>query len=295
MQQIGFIGLGIMGKPMCMNLLRAGLKVTAYTRTPKKATEIMAAGGVFADSPAAVAAQSDMVITMVPDAPDVRKVCLGPGGIAAGARHGMLYVDMSSIDPIVSKELAAALGEHGIRMLDAPVSGGEPKAVDGTLSIMVGGAEEDYAEAAPVLRLMGTSVMRMGDIDAGNVTKLANNIRVALHIAAMAEALTLAAKAGVAPSLVFQAVRGGLAGSTVLEAKAPMVLERNFTPGFRIDLHAKDLRNALSLAHGVDAPLPLAALVMESMQSIKAQGKGALDHGALVQFYEKLANVTVEQ
>lgn len=202
---------------------------------------------------------------------------------------------MSSIDPMVSREVAAELAKKGIRFLDAPVSGGEPKAIDGTLSVMVGGKQEDFDEALPILKCMAASVVRTGDVGAGNVTKLANQVIVALNIAAMSEALVLATKAGVDPELVYQAIRGGLAGSTVLDAKAPLALARKFDPGFRINLHIKDLNNALSAAHEAGVPLPLTAAVMEILQALKVDGMGDLDHGAIIRFYEKLAQVEVKK
>jgi len=200
---------------------------------------------------------------------------------------------MSSIAPLVSREVAAKLSEKGIEMLDAPVSGGEPKAIDGTLSVMVGGKKEVFEKCFPIMKAMAGSVVLTGDIGAGNVTKLANQIIVALNIAAMSEALILAAKAGVSPDLVYQAIRGGLAGSTVLDAKAPLVMDRNFKPGFRINLHIKDLQNVLDTSHEVGASLPLTAAVMEMMQALKVDGKGDNDHGGLIQYYEKMAHMEV--
>jgi len=200
---------------------------------------------------------------------------------------------MSSIAPLVSKEVSAKLAEKGVEMLDAPVSGGEPKAIDGTLSIMVGGKKEVFEKYYDLLKVMGSSVVRTGYIGAGNITKLANQIIVALNIAAMSEALVLGTKAGVEPELIYNAIKGGLAGSTVLDAKAPLVMDRKFNPGFRINLHIKDLANALETAHEIGAPLPLTASVMEILQSLKIDGMGELDHGAIVRFYEKLAKIEV--
>jgi 2-hydroxy-3-oxopropionate reductase len=202
---------------------------------------------------------------------------------------------MSSIAPLVSREVAAKLAEKGIAMLDAPVSGGEPKAIEGTLSVMVGGSQEVFDKCYPVMKAMAGSVVLTGDIGAGNVTKLANQIIVALNIAAMSEALVLASKAGVEPELVYQAIRGGLAGSTVLDAKAPLVMDRKFNPGFRINLHIKDLNNVLETSHELGVPLPLTAAVMEMMQALKVDGMGELDHGSLVRYYEKMANVKVKR
>jgi 2-hydroxy-3-oxopropionate reductase len=222
-------------------------------------------------------------------------VVLGEGGIIEGANPGTILADMSSIAPLVSREVAAKLAAKGIEMLDAPVSGGQPKAIDGTLSVMVGGKPEIFDRCLPVFKAMAASVVRVGDIGAGNVTKLANQIVVALNIAAVSEALVLATKVGVEPELVYQAIRDGLAGSTVMDAKAPLMMDRKFNPGFRINLHIKDLANALDTAHQVGAPLPLTVSVMEIMQALKVDGLGDSDHGALVRYFEKLAKVEVHK
>jgi 2-hydroxy-3-oxopropionate reductase len=202
---------------------------------------------------------------------------------------------MSSIAPLVAREVGAELAKKGIRMLDAPVSGGEPKAIEGTLSIMVGGAQADFDEMLPIFKAIGSSAVLTGGLGAGNVTKLANQIIVALNIAAVSEALVLATKAGVDPNLVYQAIRGGLAGSTVLDAKAPLMMDRKFNPGFRINLHIKDLGNVLETSHEVGVPLPLSAAVMEIMQALKVDGMGDFDHGSIVRFYEKLAKIEVKR
>jgi 2-hydroxy-3-oxopropionate reductase len=291
MAKIGFIGLGIMGKPMSKNLLKAGHELVVYDIVPAPVQELVAAGAKGADSPKAVAELCPLIITIVPNSPHVKAAILGPKGVLEGAKNGSLVVDMSSIDPTVSKEVGAELQKKGVRFLDAPVSGGEPKAIDGSLSIMVGGAKADFE----VLKAMGASVVLCGGIGAGNVTKLANQIIVALNIAAMSEALVLAAKAGVDPEVVFEAIRGGLAGSTVLNAKAPMALARNIKPGFRINLHIKDLDNALSAGHAAGVPLPLTAQAMEIMQALKVDGMGDADHSAIIRYYEKLAQVEVKK
>ncbi|WP_243357896.1 2-hydroxy-3-oxopropionate reductase [Fundidesulfovibrio terrae] len=291
MKRIGFIGLGIMGKPMAKNLLKAGYSLTVTSRTQKDVDLVVAAGAEAGASPKDVAAKSDVIITMLPNSPQVKEVVLGPGGVVAGAKPGAIVVDMSSIAPLASQEIARELEKKGVRMLDAPVSGGEPKAIEGTLSVMVGGAQADFDECLPVLKAMAASVVRVGDVGAGNVTKLANQIVVALNIAAMSEALVLAAKAGVNPDLVYQAIRGGLAGSTVLDAKAPLVMDGKFTPGFKINLHAKDLYNVLETSHELNVALPMTAQVMEVMQALKADGLGDADHGALIKYWEKLAKV----
>lgn len=293
--KIGFIGLGIMGKPMSKNLLKAGYELVVMDVNRAAVEEVAAAGAAVADSPRAVAEQCGIIITMLPNSPQVKTVVLGENGVIEGITPGSVVVDMSSIAPLVSREVAAKLAEKGAEMLDAPVSGGEPKAVDGTLSVMVGGKKDVFDRCYDVMKAMAGSVVLTGDIGAGNITKLANQIIVALNIAAMSEALVLATKAGVEPELVYQAIRGGLAGSTVLDAKAPLVLDRKFAPGFRIDLHIKDLANVLETSHAMNVPLPLTASVMEMMQALKVEGMGDLDHGSLVRHYEKLALVEVKR
>lgn len=285
-----------MGKPMSKNLLKAGYELVVCGHRNKEAlNEVVAAGARAVASPKDVAAEVDVIVTMLPNSPEVRDVVLGPEGILAGARPGLIVADMSSIAPLVSQELAAKLAEKGVEMLDAPVSGGEPKAIEGTLSVMVGGKQEVFDRCVPVFKAMAASVVRTGDVGAGNVTKLANQVIVALNIAAMSEALVLATKAGVSPDLVYQAIRGGLAGSTVLDAKAPLVMDRKFNPGFRIKLHIKDLANALETAHEVGVPLPLTASVMEILQGLKVDDLGEADHCAIVRHYEKAAKVEVKR
>jgi len=295
MKKIGFIGLGIMGKPMARNLLKAGYPLTVYDIVPDKAEEVVEAGAEASSSSKEVAEKSEVIITMLPNSPDVKEAVLGKNGVLEGAKPGTILIDMSSIAPLASKEVAEKAKEKGVTVLDAPVSGGEPKAIKGTLAIMVGGPQETFDEVEDILSVMGASVTRVGEIGSGNMTKLANQIIVALNIAAMSEAMVLAAKAGVNAEKVFQAIRGGLAGSTVLDAKMPLVLEGNFKPGFRIELHIKDLANALDTAHEVGVPVPLSSAVMEVMQALKVDGKGADDHGGIIQFYEKLAKVEVRR
>ncbi|RTE10197.1 2-hydroxy-3-oxopropionate reductase [Paenibacillus whitsoniae] len=292
--KVGFIGLGIMGKPMSKKVLKAGYELVVLA-TNKGMAELVALGASSADSPKAIAEQSDVVITMLPNSPQVKEVALGTNGIIEGAKPGTVVIDMSSIAPLTSQEIAQRLSERGIEMLDAPVSGGEPKAIEGTLSVMVGGKQEIFDRCYAIMKAMAASVVRTGDIGAGNVTKLANQIIVALNIAAMSEAFVLASKVGVQPELVYQAIRGGLAGSTVLDAKAPLVMDRKFDPGFRINLHIKDLLNVLETSHEVGVPLPLTASVMEMMQALKVDGMGDCDHGSLIRYYEKLAKVEVSR
>ena len=291
---IGFIGVGIMGRPMAKNLLKAGLSLTVYDKFAKL-DDLVALGAKAASSNKDVAAKSDVVITMLPNSLNVKQAILGEDGVSEGARPGTIVVDMSSIAPDAAQEIAAALKTKGVAMLDAPVSGGEPKAIDGTLAIMVGGDAKDFASVKPVLEKMGSSVVHVGDIGAGNVTKLANQIIVALNIAAVAEAFVLATKAGVDPEAVFNAIKGGLAGSTVMNAKVPMILNGDFNPGGRVELHTKDLQNVLDTGHRLNVPLPLTAGVMEVLQSLISDGMRGLDHCAIVRHYEKLAKVEVRK
>ncbi|MXI87547.1 2-hydroxy-3-oxopropionate reductase [Sphaerochaeta halotolerans] len=293
--KIGFIGLGIMGKPMAKNLLKAGYSLVVNDINKEAVAEVVASGATEAASAKEVAQQSDVVITMLPNSPHVQTVVLGEGGVIEGAKEGLIVVDMSSISPIVSREVAAELAKKGVVMVDAPVSGGEPKAIDGTLAIMVGGPEETFKVVEPILQVMGGSVTLVGEIGSGNTTKLANQIMVAANIAGMSEALVLATKANVDPEKVFKAIRGGLAGSTVLDAKAPLVLEGNFKPGFRIDLHIKDLQNAIDTASSVKTPTPISTSVIEMMRALSSDGKGSDDHGGLVQWYEKEAGIKVRK
>ena len=295
MSQIGFIGLGIMGKPMSRNLMKAGHTVIVYDVVRSGVDEIVAAGGQRGESSKDVASRAEIVITMLPDGPEVEQAIFGPGGVLEGAKKGTIVVDMSSISPLVSQKVGAACAAKGVEFIDAPVSGGEPKAIDGTLAIMAGGKQEIFDKVKPVLEKMGSSVTLTGAVGAGNVTKLANQIMVACNIAAMGEALVLATKAGLDPEVVFNAVKGGLAGSTVLNAKAPMVISRNFKPGFRIRLHQKDLRNALLAAESMKVPLPLTSLVQQMLMSLMNEGKGDLDHSGIAQFTENLAGIQVEK
>lgn len=289
--KIGFIGLGIMGKPMAKNLLKAGYDLTVSSAN-RAAPELVEAGAKAAAN-AEIGEKCDVVFTMLPNSPQVKQVMLGEDGVASHMKSGSTFIDMSSINPVASKEIAAALAEKGIEMLDAPVSGGEPKAIDGTVSFMVGGKREVFDRFKPVLEKMGSSVIRCGDVGAGNTTKLANQIIVACNIRAVAEAFTLAQKAGVDPQLVFDAIRGGLAGSTVLDAKGPMMIAGNDKPGFKIDLHIKDLNNVLDCAHSVGAPVPMTASVQEVMQWLHNNGCGQNDHSAIAKYYEKLADILI--
>ena len=283
-----------MGKPMAKNLLKAGYDLVVADLNQEAVAELAAAGAQTAANGAGVAEACQVVITMVPNSPHVRAAVLGENGVAQGAKPGTVLIDMSSIDPTESKAIGAELAKKGIEMLDAPVSGGEPKAIDGTISVMVGGKRELFDRYYDLLMAMAGSVVYVGELGSGNVAKLANQIVVAVNIAAVAEALTFAKKAGTDPELVYQAIRGGLAGSTVMDAKAPMMLAGNFKPGFRVELHIKDLTNALNAAHAISAPVPLSGQLMEIMQSVKADGCDKEDHSSIVRFYEKLSNVTVK-
>lgn len=289
--KLGFIGLGIMGKPMSKNLVKAGHELVVCDFNASSVEELVALGATSAKNGAEVAAQCDVIITMLPNSPHVRTVALGENGILDAAKEGTILIDMSSIDPTESQAIGAMLKKKGIRMLDAPVSGGEPKAIDGTLSVMVGGERADFDTYYELLKVMAGSVVYVGELGAGNIAKLANQIIVALNISAVAEALTFAQKAGASADLVYQAIRGGLAGSTVLDAKAPLMMDRKFDPGFRIELHIKDLNNALNAGHAVSAALPLTGQAMEIMQTLKAHGYQKEDHSSILKYYEKLSNV----
>lgn len=286
--KIGFIGLGIMGKPMSKNLLAAGHELMVSDLNEASVAEVVAAGAAAADNNT-IASECELVITMLPNSPQVKAVVCGENGFLPYAREGLKYIDMSSIAPLASQEVAKACAQKGVRMLEAPVSGGEPKAIDGTLSIMCGGEEALFEECVPVLKVMGSDVVYCGEAGAGNTTKLANQIIVACNIAAVAEGFMLAKKAGVDPNKVYAAIRGGLAGSTVMDAKGTMMLENNVKPGFKIDLHIKDLNNAVETGHAVGSPLPMTAVVMEMLQNLHADGMGQCDHSAIAKFYEKMA------
>jgi 2-hydroxy-3-oxopropionate reductase len=294
-KKIGFIGLGIMGKPMSKNLLKAGYSLIVYDINNDAVNEVAQAGAEIGKSSKDVASKSDIIITMLPNSPHVKEVLFGENGVAEGLKAGTIVVDMSSIDPMVSREIAAKLKEKNVSFIDAPVSGGEPKAIDGSLSIMAGGTEKVFNEVKEILSKMGASVVLVGEAGSGNVTKLANQVIVALNIAAMSEAFVLATKAGVDPEKVFNAIKGGLAGSTVLNAKTPMVLNRNFKPGFRIELHIKDLLNVMDTAHKINVPLPLTSQVVEMMQALKVDGKEKDDHSGLIQYFEKIAGIEVKK
>ncbi len=287
--KLGMIGLGIMGKPMARNLLKAGYDLTVSSAN--RAAPELAACGAHVASNEEIGKTCGLVLTMLPNAPQVREVMLGEHGVARWMKPGSTFIDMSSVNPVMSRLIAQELSARGIEMLDAPVSGGEPKAIDGTLAFMVGGRQEVFDRFRPVLLAMGSSAVRCGGIGAGNTAKLANQIIVACNIQALAEAMTLAQKAGVDPQSVFAAIRGGLAGSTVMDAKAPMMFAGDDRPGFRVDLHIKDLANALDCAHAVGAPVPMTAAVQEILQWLHSRDGGQKDHSAIAQAYEHLAGL----
>ena len=292
--KIGFIGLGIMGRPMAKNLVKAGYDLTVYDLNEESVADLVSCGARAADSSREASLEAEVVITMVPNSPQVREVVLGKDGMAEGASEGTVLIDMSSIDPTESRSIGMELKKYGIEMMDAPVSGGEPKAIEGTLSVMVGGRRELFDRYYDMLMVMAGSVVYVGKLGAGNVAKLANQIIVAVNIAAVSEALTFAKKAGTDPELVYQAIRGGLAGSTVLDAKAPMMFRGDFKPGFRIELHIKDLGNAINAAHAVSSPVLMTGQLMEIMQALKADGLEKKDHSCIVKYYEKISNVTIK-
>ena len=280
---VGFIGLGIMGKPMAKNLCRAGYALIVNDHHKENVDELLQAGaksGTLKE----IATNSDVVITMLPNSPQVKDVMLGTEGVASCMKKGSCFIDMSSINPVDSKYIGSVLKERGIDMLDAPVSGGEPKAIDGTVAFMVGGDQQIFDKYRPLLMKMGSSVTRCGELGAGNTTKLANQIIVACNIQAVSEAFMLARKAGVDPECVFEAIKGGLAGSTVMNAKVPMMIEDDVKPGFRIDLHIKDLNNALECAHSVGAYVPMTAQIQEIMQYLHNNGDGSSDHSAVIHY-----------
>ncbi|EHS58495.1 2-hydroxy-3-oxopropionate reductase [Paenibacillus sp. Aloe-11] len=293
-KKIGFIGLGIMGRPMSLNLMKADYELTVFDINQEAVAALVASGAYAAASPKEVAERSDIIFTMLPNSNHVKEVILGENGILKGAAVGSVIVDMSSISPVVSKELSVKAAEAGLHMLDAPVSGGEPKAIDGTLAIMVGGQESVFEQVLDVLHVLGKDVTLVGDNGCGATAKLANQIIVNLNIAAMSEALVFAAKAGINIEKMFQAIRGGLAGSAVLDAKVPLILQRNFVAGGRIDINLKDITNVMETAHDIGVPLPLSSQLLEIFHTLKVDGKAADDHGGIVQYFEKLAGVQVK-
>lgn len=291
--EIGFIGLGIMGRPMARNLMDAGYSLTVYDVVGSAMEEVVGYGAKPASSSAEVASAAPVVITMVPDSADSEAAILGPNGVLEGASEGSVVIDMSSIAPASSQKIATACEAQGVEFLDAPVSGGEPGAIEGTLAIMVGGKKEVFDAHIGMLEVVGASIVLCGDYGAGNTTKLANQIIVAANIEAVGEALTLASKAGLNPQTVFEAIRGGLAGSNVLNAKGPMMIEGNFEPGFRIALHNKDLNNAIQTGKELGVALPVTSIVQQMIVSLMNEGKGNKDHSAIANFIEDMSGATI--
>ena len=291
-QVIGFIGLGIMGRPMARNLLKAGHSLVVHSRSRGPVDELVKAGAKAAGSPKDVAAQCDVLITMLPNSPEVEQVALGPNGIVEGARRGLVFIDMSTISPIVSQKVGKALEAKGVAMLDAPVSGGEKGAVDGALSIMVGGDKAVFERVLAIFQAMGKTITLLGPLGFGGFTKLANQIIVAVNLTALAEALTLGKKAGLDRDLLLTALAGGLAGSRCLEQKKPNYLANTYNPGFKIDLHYKDLGLIMESARALGVPLPTTAVVQELFNAMRVKGRGGLDHSSIITLLEDLAGAS---
>lgn len=287
--RIGFIGLGIMGRPMAKNLIKAGYDLTVYNRTATKTEELRGLGAQVGSTPAEAAKGSDVVITMVSDTPDVEEVILGPRGVIHGARSGSVVIDMSTISPSVTKNIARTLAEKGIEMLDAPVSGGEKGAIEGTLSIMVGGKEDVFERCVPIFEAMGKNIVHMGPNGAGQTTKLCNQVLCSLTILSMAECLILGAKAGLDLEKLLQAVSGGAGGSWSLSNLGPKVIRGDFSPGFMVKLHQKDIRLVLNLANQLGVSLPGTALANQLFNAVEGQGEGNLGNQAMIKPLEKIA------
>jgi 2-hydroxy-3-oxopropionate reductase len=293
--RIGFIGLGIMGKPMAKNLIKAGFPLVVHNRSRAAVDELAKQGATPTTSPREVAQAADILITMLPNSPDVELVALGENGIKEGARSGQLLIDMSTINPIVSQKIAKDLSSSGVAMVDAPVSGGERGAIEATLSIMAGGEPQDFERALPVFNALGKTITHMGPLGAGGFTKLANQIIVAVNLTAIGEALVFGAKAGVDPQKMIRALSGGLAGSKCLDQKAEKILTGDFAPGFKVDLHFKDLNLIHDAARSVGVPVPTAAFVEQLFAALRATGRGGLDHSGVITLFEDLAGVQVRK
>jgi 2-hydroxy-3-oxopropionate reductase len=291
--QIGFIGLGIMGKPMAKNLIKAGFPLTVHNRSRAAVEELVQLGANAATSSREVACGSEIIITMLPNSPDVEAVALGRDGIRDGAANGQLFIDMSTINPIVSQRIARELAGAGVAMVDAPVSGGERGAIDATLSIMAGGEPQHFERALPVFQALGKTITHMGPLGSGGFTKLANQIIVAVNLTAIAEALVFGKKAGVDPEKMIRALAGGLAGSKCLDQKSEKVLSGDFTPGFKIDLHYKDLNLIQEAARSIGVPIPTAAFVEQLFAALRVRGRGGYDHSGVLTLFEDLAGVKV--
>lgn len=289
MERIGFIGLGIMGKPMARNLLKAGYPLTVYNRSGGAVDELAAEGATPAASPREVAERSDVVITMLPDVPTVERVIGGENGVLEGSRPGMLVIDMSTSTPAQARELARIADQRGVAMLDAPVSGGDVGAQQGALSIMAGGSDEAFQRAAPVFHVLGKTVVHVGDSGMGQVVKACNQIIVALTLEAISEALVLGSKAGVDPAVMLQALSGGFAGSKVMEVRGRNFLEHDFRPGARVSIHHKDLGIALAAGRQYGVALPVTGIVDAMFQALEARGQAEQDHSALLTVIEEWA------
>ena len=294
-EKIGFIGLGIMGKPMSLNLIRAGYSLMVYDINPDPLKELVAAGAQEGNSPAHIGENCDIIFTMLYNSEQVEKVIAGEKGVLEGAKSGSIIIDMTSISHTMTLYVASKAAEKGVELMDAPVSGGEPKAIDGTLSLMVGGKQEIFDRVKDILLCMGASAVLIGEVGSGTITKLVNQIIVAIHLAAMSEGMTFAARAGVDAEKVYNAIRGGLAGSVVMDMKMPLVLDRNFKPGGPIRMHTKDLINVRDTAFSIDAHIPLTSQILEIMKALKVDGKENDDHGGIIQFWERLADAQVKR
>ncbi len=293
--KVGFIGLGIMGKPMAKNVLKHGYEVICFDFNQANIDEVVTAGAQAGASGKEVAEKAEVVITMLPNSPNVEAALFSENGISAGLSAGQTVIDMSSIAPQASQKFAKQLKKQAVEFLDAPVSGGEPKAIDGTIAVMVGGKQTVFDKYEELLKTMASSVMLVGDVGAGNITKLANQMIVAINIAAISEAYSLAKKANVSPEAVYQAIRSGLAGSTVMEQKSAKIFAGNWDPGFRIELHIKDLQNVLDTSHAVNVATPFSSLAMDVMQALKAHGHEQEDHAAIARFYEQINNISLQE
>jgi 2-hydroxy-3-oxopropionate reductase len=288
-ETIGFIGLGVMGQPMARNLLRAGYPLVIHNRKQAVTDEFLAAGAHAFKRPREVAEHSDVVITMLPDAPQVEEVIIGPDGILAGAHKGLLIIDMSTLSPMAARSLALQLAKQDIIMLDAPVSGGDKGAIAGTLSIMVGGDKQGFDRCKPIFKVLGTTITYVGQSGTGQIVKACNQIVVALTIEAVSEALVLGSRAGVEPATILKVLGGGLAANRVMELRGEGMLAHTFTPGFRISLHHKDLGIALATGRTYQVPLPVTAVVDQMLATLEANGRGGLDHSSLLTHLEDLA------
>lgn len=292
--KVGFIGLGIMGRPMAKNLLKAGVELLVSDLNKEAVADVVAAGAKEADY-ATIGAECERIIIMVPSGAISKSILFGEGGVASTIKAGSVVCDMSSVTPVESQECYEGLKAKGVGFVDAPVSGGEPGAVAGTLAIMAGGDAKDFEAFKEYFDILGSSALLIGGSGSGSVTKLANQVIVNNTIAVVSEAFVLATKAGADPQKVYEAIRGGLAGSAVLDAKIPMIVERNFKPGGPIRINHKDIKNVVNTAHSIDVPIPYTAQLYEILQSLKIHGHMEDDHGGIVQYFEKLADVEVKK